>query len=192
MRLVLLGAPGSGKGTQATRLKEHLQVPHISTGDLLRAEVAAGSKLGLAAKEVMARGELVSDAIQLGMLEDRFSRPDTRGGFILDGYPRNLAQADALDTLLTRMGQPFDFAVQLEVPTELLVERIAGRAAAEGRADDNPESVRKRLDVYDSQTAPVIEFYRQHGQLTVVDGVGSLDEVFTRILEAVAPVREVG
>ena len=192
MRLVLLGAPGSGKGTQAARLKEHLQVPHISTGDLLRGEVAAGSTLGLAAKEVMARGELVSDAILLGMLEDRFSRPDTRGGFILDGYPRNLAQADALDTLLTRMGQPFDFAVQLDVPTELLVERIAGRAAAEGRADDNPDSVRKRLHVYESQTAPVIEFYRQHGQLTVVDGVGSLDEVFTRILEAVAPVREVG
>lgn len=192
MRLVLLGAPGSGKGTQAARLKDHLQVPHISTGDLLRAEVAAGSRLGLEAKGIMARGELVSDAILLGMLEDRFSRPDTRGGFILDGYPRNLAQADALDGLLSRMGQPFDYAVQLEVPTELLVERIAGRAAAEGRADDNPESVRKRLDVYDSQTAPVIEFYRQHGQLTVVDGVGSLDEVFTRILEAVAPVREVG
>ena len=192
MRLVLLGAPGSGKGTQAARLKDHLQVPHISTGDLLRAEVAAGSRLGLEAKGIMARGELVSDAILLGMLEDRFSRPDTRGGFILDGYPRNLAQADALDGLLSRMGQPFDYAVQLEVPTELLVERIAGRAAAEGRADDNPESVRKRLDVYDSQTAPVIEFYRQHGQLTVVDGVGTLDEVFTRILEAVAPVREVG
>jgi adenylate kinase len=192
MRLVLLGAPGSGKGTQAARLKEHLQVPHISTGDLLRAEVAAGSKLGLEAKGIMARGELVSDAILLGMLEDRFSRPDTAGGFILDGYPRNLAQADALDGLLSRLGQPFDFAVQLEVPTDLLVERIAGRAAAEGRADDNPESVRKRLDVYDSQTAPVIEFYRQHGQLTVVDGVGSLDEVFTRIIEAIAPVREVG
>ena len=128
MRLVLLGAPGSGKGTQATRLKEHLQVPHISTGDLLRAEVAAGSKLGLEAKEVMARGELVSDAILLGMLEDRFSRPDTRNGFILDGYPRNLAQADALDALLGRLKAPFDYAVQLDVPTELLVERIAGRA----------------------------------------------------------------
>ena len=192
MRLVLLGAPGSGKGTQAARLKDHLQVPHISTGDLLRAEVAAGSRLGLEAKEVMARGELVSDAILLGMLEDRFSRPDTRGGFILDGYPRNLAQADALDGLLSRMGQPFDYAVQLDVPTDLLVERIAGRAAAEGRADDNPESVRKRLDVYDSQTAPVIEFYRQHGQLTVVDGVGSLDEVFTRIVEAIDPAPEVG
>ena len=192
MRLVLLGAPGSGKGTQAARLKEHLQVPHISTGDLLRAEVAAGSPLGLEAKEVMARGELVSDAILLGMLEDRFSRPDTANGFILDGYPRNLAQADALDVLLKRIGQPMDAAVQLDVATELLVERIAGRATAEGRADDSPESVRTRLKVYDSQTAPVIEFYRTHGQLTVVDGVGTLDEVFTRIIEAIAPVREVG
>lgn len=192
MRLVLLGAPGSGKGTQAARLKEHLQVPHISTGDLLRAEVAAGSKLGLEAKEVMARGELVSDAILLGMLEDRFSRPDTARGFILDGYPRNLAQADALDGLLQRIGQPMDYAVQLEVPTELLVERIAGRAQAEGRADDSPESVRTRLRVYDQQTAPVIEFYRAHGQLTVIDGVGSLDEVFTRVVETIAPVREVG
>ena len=192
MRLVLLGAPGSGKGTQAARLKEHLQVPHISTGDLLRAEVAAGSPLGLAAKEVMARGELVSDAILLGMLEDRLSRPDTAGGFILDGYPRNLAQADALDGLLTRLKQPFDYAVQLDVPMELLVERIAGRAKAEGRADDSPESVRTRLKIYDDQTAPVIEYYRQHGQLTVVDGVGDLDDVFTRILEAIQPGHEVG
>ena len=192
MRLVLLGAPGSGKGTQAARLKEHLQVPHISTGDLLRAEVAAGSPLGLQAKEVMARGELVSDEILLGMLEDRFSRDDTKNGFILDGYPRNLAQADALDALLGRIGQPMDYAVQLEVPVELLVERIAGRAKAEGRADDSPESVRTRLKVYDDQTAPVIEFYRAHGQLTVIDGVGSLDEVFARIVEAIAPGKVVG
>ena len=192
MRLVLLGAPGSGKGTQAARLKEHLQVPHISTGDLLRAEVAAGTKLGLEAKEIMAAGNLVSDEILLGMLEDRFSRPDTAGGFILDGYPRNLAQADALDQLLGRIRQPMDYAVQLEVPTELLVERIAGRAKAEGRADDSPESVRNRLQVYDNSTAPVIEFYRQHGQLTVVDGVGSLDQVFTRIVEALEPAPTVG
>ena len=217
MRLVLLGAPGSGKGTQASRLKSHLQVPHISTGDLLRAEVAAGSRLGLEAKEVMARGELVSDAILLGMLEDRFSRADTTGGFILDGYPRNLAQAAALDALLQRIGQPMDFAVQLEVDNALLVERLAGRAKAEGRepegmdpataagaargaggppppprADDEPEAVRKRLAVYDEQTAPVIEFYRTHGQLTVVDGIGTLDEVFDRILEAIAPATQVG
>jgi adenylate kinase len=192
MRLLLLGAPGSGKGTQAARLKDSLGVPHISTGDLLRAEVAAGSKLGLEAKEVMARGELVSDAILLGMLEDRFSRADTANGFILDGYPRNLAQADALDKLLARIGQPMDFAVQLEVPSELLVERIAGRAKAEGRADDQPDAVRKRLQVYESQTAPVIDFHRQHGQLTVVDGVGGLDEVFTRIIEAISPGHDVG
>ena len=192
MRLVLLGAPGSGKGTQAARLKEHLQVPHISTGDLLRAEVAAGSPLGLEAKGVMARGELVSDAILLGMLEDRLSRPDCGNGFILDGYPRNLAQAAALDQLLSQLKQTFDHAVQLDVATELLVERIAGRAQAEGRADDTPESVRTRLQVYNDQTAPVIGYYRQHGQLTVVDGVGSLDEVFTRIIEAIQPGHEVG
>lgn len=192
MRLVLLGAPGSGKGTQAARLKEHLQVPHISTGDLLRAEVAAGSPLGLQAKEVMARGELVSDDILLGMLKDRFSRDDTRAGFILDGYPRNLAQAAALDELLAALGQKFDAAVQLTVDNELIIERLAGRAKAEGRADDNPESVRKRLEVYDQQTAPVIEFYRQHGQLTIVDGVGGLDEVFNRIIEAIAPEKAVG
>ena len=192
MRLVLLGAPGTGKGTQAARLKEYLRVPHISTGDLLRAEVAAGSPLGLQAKEVMERGELVSDDILLGMLRERFSREDTKSGFILDGYPRNLAQAAALDELLGSLGQKFDAAVQLTVDNEQIIERLAGRAKAEGRADDNPESVRKRLEVYDAQTAPVIEFYRQHGQLTVVDGVGSLDEVFNRIVEAISPAKAVG
>ena len=192
MRLVLLGAPGSGKGTQAARLREQLGVPHISTGDLLRAEVAAGSPLGLQAKEVMARGDLVSDDILLGMLEDRLARDDVRSGFILDGYPRNLAQADALTALLERIGQPMDAAVQLDVPSELLVERIAGRAKAEGRADDTPESVRTRLKVYSDQTEPVVDFFRQRGKLSVVDGVGSLDDVFARIISALKPVPEVG
>lgn len=192
MRLILLGAPGSGKGTQASRLKDHLQVPHISTGDLLRAEVAAGSELGIAAKEVMARGELVSDEILLGMLKSRLSRDDCKAGFILDGYPRNVAQANALDALLASIQQPLEAAVQLEVPTELLVERIAGRAKAEGRADDSPESVRTRLKVYNEQTAPVVDFYRNHGNLTVVNGVGELDEVFTRIIEAIDTAASVG
>lgn len=192
MRLVLLGAPGSGKGTQAARLKQHLGVPHISTGELLRAEVAAGSPLGLEAKAVMARGELVSDAILLGMLEDRFSRPDTAGGFILDGYPRNLAQAAALDELLARIGQPVDQAVQLEVAEDLLVERLAGRAAEEGRADDTPEAVRNRLRVYGEQTAPVVGHYREQGKLASVDGVGALDEVFARITAAIGAPQPAG
>jgi adenylate kinase len=192
MRLVLLGAPGSGKGTQAARLKEHLQVPHISTGDLLRAEVAAGSALGLQAKVVMDRGDLVSDEILLGMLEDRLSRPDVSGGFILDGYPRNLAQADALGRLLARIGQPMDHAVQLEVDTDLLVARIAGRAKEQGRVDDSPESVRNRLNVYNEVTAPVVDYYRQRGMLKVVHGEGSMDDVFTRIVEALSVGADLG
>ena len=192
MRLVLLGAPGSGKGTQATRLREHLQVPHISTGDLLRAAVAAGTPLGLKAKAVMEAGNLVSDDIVLGMLEERLGKDDARAGFVLDGYPRNLAQARALDQLLARLKQPVDIAVQLDVDTALLVERIAGRAALEGRADDTPESVRNRLNVYNEQTAPVVDFYRQNGKLACVHGEGSMDEVFNRIVEAMNPTSDVG
>jgi adenylate kinase len=185
MRLVLLGAPGSGKGTQATRLKEQLGVPHISTGDLLRAAVAAGTPLGLQAQAVMARGELVSDEIVLGMLEERFSQPDIARGFILDGYPRNLAQASALDALLHRLNLPVDVAVQLDVSTELLIQRIAGRAQAEGRADDTPDAVANRLRVYSNQTAPVIDYYRERGRLVCVFGVGALEEVSGRILAAI-------
>jgi adenylate kinase len=192
MRLVLLGAPGSGKGTQATRLKDYLDVPHVSTGELLRAAVAAGTPLGLQAKGVMEAGGLVPDDVVLGMLEERLLLPDTRNGFILDGYPRNLAQANALTALLLKLRQPVDIAVQLDVDTEILVERLAGRAQAEGRADDSPESVRKRLGVYESHTAPVVDFYRNLGKLAHLDGVGSLDEVFTRITEALAGSADVG
>jgi adenylate kinase len=186
MRLVLLGAPGSGKGTQAAKLKEHFAVPHISTGELLRAEVAAGTPLGRQAKAVMDTGELVSDAILLGMLEDRLSRPDTANGFILDGYPRNLVQAGALDALLGRLGQPVDIAVQLDVGGELLIQRLAGRASESGRSDDSPDAVRNRLRVYQDQTAPVIDYYRGRGKLACVYGVGSVEEVFARILAAIA------
>jgi adenylate kinase len=185
MRLVLLGAPGSGKGTQATRLKEALNVPHISTGELLRAAVKAGTPLGLKAKAVMDAGNLVSDEIVLEMLEERLGQADVAGGFILDGYPRNLAQSHALDALLTRLKQPVDVAVQLDVGTDLLIQRLAGRAQSEGRADDSPEAVGNRLRVYTDQTAPVIDFYRTRGKLICVYGVGSVEDVLARVLAAI-------
>jgi adenylate kinase len=184
MRLVLLGAPGSGKGTQAAMLKAALKVPHISTGDLLRAAVKAGTPLGVKAKAVMEAGKLVSDDIVLGMLEERLAQPDAKGGFILDGYPRNLAQCEALEALLARINQPLDIAIKLKVPSELIVDRIAGRAAAEGRKDDTPETVRERLRVYAEQTAPVAEHFAAIGHLRIVDGVGEVDDVFKRIVAA--------
>ncbi|MEO7323390.1 MAG: adenylate kinase [Dokdonella sp.] len=184
MRLVLLGAPGSGKGTQAEILKAELGVPHVSTGDLLRAAVKAGTPLGLKAKAVMDTGLLVSDDIVLAMLEDRLAQPDATGGFILDGYPRNVAQCEALEILLARMGQPLEIAIKLDVPSELIVERIAGRAAAQGRKDDTPETVRERLRVYAEQTEPVANQFAQIGKLKVVDGVGELADVSRRIVAA--------
>jgi adenylate kinase len=184
MRLVLLGAPGSGKGTQATTLKTALGVPHVSTGDLLRAAVKAGTPLGIKAKAVMEAGQLVSDEIVLGMLEERLAEADAKAGFILDGYPRNVAQCAALESLLARIGQPLDVAVKLEVPNELIVQRIAGRAAAEGRKDDSPETVRERLRIYAEQTEPVAGYFAEQGKLVTIDGVGELDEVFKRITAA--------
>jgi len=185
MRIVVLGAPGSGKGTQAARLKNELGIAHISTGDLLRGQVAARTPLGLKAREVMEAGRLVSDEIVLGMLEERVSQPDASKGFILDGYPRNVAQCVALEALLARIGQPLDVAILLHVPEEMLVARLAGRAAAEGRTDDNPETVRQRLHVYEQQTAPVAEHFREIDALVEVDGVGPFDEVYARILRAI-------
>jgi adenylate kinase len=184
MRLVLLGAPGSGKGTQAARLKTALGVPHISTGDMLRAAVAAGTAMGLKAKAVMDAGQLVSDDILLGMLEERLAQADAKAGFILDGYPRNLAQAAALDHLLAKLGQPLDAVVKLDVPNEAIIGRCEIRFKAEGRADDNPDTVRKRLGIYAEQTAPVADFYASRGKLQVVDGVGELAEVTARIERA--------
>jgi adenylate kinase len=183
MRLVLFGAPGSGKGTQATRLKERLGVPHISTGDLLRAEIKEGTELGLKAKGLMDQGILLSDDIMLGIIEHRLSQPDAKPGFILDGYPRNLAQAAALDDVLARIGQPLDVVVKLDVPDQAIVGRCEVRFEKEGRPDDNPDTVKKRLAIYAEQTAPVADFYKQRGKLQVVEGVGELDEVTQRVLD---------
>ena len=180
MRIVIMGAPGSGKGTQAALIVKELGLDHISTGDLLRAAVAEGSELGRRAKEVMDRGELVSDEIVLGLLEERL-RTGGENGFILDGFPRNIAQAKALDTLLERLGQPADEALQIDVDEEQVVERIAKRAALEGRSDDTEETVRNRLRVYAEQTAPVVDFYAHKGILSRVLGDGSIEEVFERI-----------
>ncbi|MEE8496056.1 MAG: adenylate kinase [Xanthomonadales bacterium] len=182
MRIVLLGAPGSGKGTQAVRLVEKLEQPHISTGELLRSAVEAGTELGQKAREVMDRGELVSDDIMLGLIEERLSRDDVKNGFILDGYPRNIAQAEALDGLLKRLGQPVNEALQIDVDTEVVVQRIAGRAAEEDRSDDTEEVVRNRLRVYAEQTAPVVEYYAAKGVLSRVMGQGTPEEVFQRIM----------
>lgn len=182
MRIVLLGAPGSGKGTQAALLVEALGLPHISTGVLLRAAVAAGSPLGQAARAIMDRGELVSDDIMLGLIEERLTKGDMAAGFILDGYPRNLSQAEALDALLKKLNQPVEQALQIDVDQEEVIQRIAGRAAAEGRSDDSEEVVRNRMRVYAEQTAPVVDYYARQGLLTRILGQGSINDVFQRIM----------
>ncbi len=184
MRIVLLGPPGSGKGTQAKRLKVELDAAHVSTGDLLRAAVKAGTPLGRKARAVMESGQLVSDAIVLGLLEERLGQADTVAGFILDGYPRNLAQANALDELLARLARPLDAVVKLTVPDAAIVKRCELRFEEEHRADDNPDTVRKRLAVYARQTAPVADYYAQRGLLTEVDGVGAIEAVSGRVLAA--------
>jgi adenylate kinase len=186
MRIVLLGPPGSGKGTQAVLLKERLGVPHISTGDLLRAAVAAGSTLGLKAKEAMDAGELVSDQLMLGLIEERMGSDDVKAGYILDGYPRNLAQARALDELLGRLEMPVQKALALVVDEEHIVARIAKRAAEEGRSDDSEEVVRNRLAVYREQTAPVTGHYKSAGLLAEIDGIGSIGEIHQRLLDALS------
>jgi adenylate kinase len=184
MRIVLLGPPGSGKGTQAALLKERLGVPHISTGDLLRAAVAAGTPLGLKAKAAMDAGELVSDELVLGLIEERLGADDVKAGYILDGYPRNLAQARALDELLGRLELPVQKALSLSVDEDAIVQRLAKRAEEEGRSDDNEAVVRNRLQVYHEQTAPVAGHYRDAGLLEDIDGIGTVDEINQRLTDA--------
>jgi adenylate kinase len=211
MRIVFLGAPGSGKGTQAKRLMDEFRMLQISTGDLLRGAVAAGTALGIKAQVAMDAGDLVSDDIVLGILRDRLGKGDTGHGFILDGFPRNLAQAEALDGVLAEVGQPLDAVVLLDVDADVLMKRLTGRrtcsvtgkllniyfspqteldacVAAGGelihRADDNEETISNRLRVYREQTEPLVAHYRDTGLLKTVSGEGEIDAVYRRLRQA--------
>lgn len=212
MRIVMLGAPGSGKGTQAQRLQQEHGILQISTGDLLRRAVADKTPLGLKAKAVMDAGELVSDEIVLGMIEERIARPDAAAGFALDGYPRNSKQAEDLEAVLAKNGLKLDAAVLMDVDFDILMKRLTGRrtCSATGkvlniyfsspkeleecrkaggelvqRADDNEATIRNRLQVYEKQTAPLIDYYRQRGILKTVDATGEVDSVYRRFKEAI-------
>jgi len=178
VRLVLVGPPGAGKGTQAVRLAERLDVPHISTGDLFRANLSENTPLGLAAKRFMDAGELVSDEVTVGMVRERLAEEDAAKGFILDGFPRTVAQADALSEFLHADGNELDAVVALEVPEDLLVRRLLGR----GRTDDTEEVIRRRQEIYRAETAPLLEHYRD--RLISVDAVGEIDEITERVLDA--------
>jgi adenylate kinase len=210
MNVILLGPPGAGKGTQAKILEDKYSLKQLSTGDMLRAAAAEGTELGRKAKAVMDRGELVSDDIVVGIIADRLKRPDVKKGFILDGFPRNTAQAESLDRMLTSRGDRLDKVIQLKVDDEELIKRLAGRytcakcgkgyhdtlaptrkpgvcdncgsAELVRRPDDNPETVRERLRVYNSQTAPLISYYGKKGALETVDGMAGIDEV-ARLIE---------
>jgi adenylate kinase len=192
MRLILLGPPGAGKGTQAKRLVERFNTIQLSTGDMLRAAVAAGTPVGLRAKDVMARGDLVPDDVVVAIVADRISEQDAQHGFILDGFPRTVAQAEALDRMLEQKGLALDAVIELKVNETALLSRIEGRAAsmaARGevlRADDNPESVKKRLDAYRAQTAPLAGYYAGKGMLRAVDGMASIDDVTAAIAETLS------
>ncbi len=209
MNLILLGAPGAGKGSQAAHLVKKLQVPHVSTGDMLREARRSGTELGRKAAEYMDAGKLVPDEVVIGLVEERLSRPDAAKGFILDGFPRTVGQADALLALLDRMGRKVDHVLLLDVPEEVLVRRLSGRrscpkcgrpyhveftppkrdglcddcgAELVWREDDRPEAVRQRLKVYEEQTAPLIDYFERKGLLRRVDGQGTVEEVLGRVL----------
>jgi adenylate kinase len=184
MRLILLGPPGAGKGTQAEILVKAYGIPQLSTGNILRAAIAAKTPMGLAAKEIMDRGDLVSDEIVNGIVSERLDAEDCKPGFILDGYPRTIPQAGALDQMLTDKGMGLDAVVELTADAEILIARVINRSKESNRADDNPDVIRNRLSVYAEQTAPLVEFYRGKGLLKTVDGMSSVDEVTAAIRRA--------
>jgi adenylate kinase len=177
MNLILFGPPAAGKGTQAKRLVDGRGMVQLSTGDMLRAAIAAQSELGKKVEGILARGELVSDDIVVSLIEERLPEADAAGGAIFDGFPRTLAQARALDDMLARRGAKIDKVVRLKVDDQALLDRIAGRFAESGRPDDNPDSFKVRLGAYNEQTAPLLPYYEKQGKLTEVDGMGSIDQV---------------
>ncbi|MGD1935460.1 MAG: adenylate kinase [Candidatus Phaeomarinobacter sp.] len=184
MNLIFLGPPGAGKGTQAGRVETAHGLVQLSTGDMLRAAVAAGTDIGKQAKEIMERGDLVPDEVVVKIISDRIEEKDCANGFILDGFPRTTGQAEALDTMLEEKGLKLNAVIEIRVDDSILVDRIRTRAAETGgdRADDNEETLKKRLEVYHAQTAPLIPYYESQGKLLVVDGMNSIDDV-TRDIE---------
>lgn len=185
-RMVLLGPPGAGKGTQAARIGERLGIPAISTGDIFRAHVAGSTELGRRARAYMDKGEYVPDSVTNAMVADRLAEDDAASGFLLDGYPRTAAQVDALDDTLSERGEALDVVVEITADADVVVERLLGRAAEQGRADDTEPVIRRRLKVYAEATAPLAAIYEGRGLLLRVDGMGGVDEVTDRIMAALA------
>jgi adenylate kinase len=183
-RLLIIGPPGAGKGTQAALLAESFGIPAISTGDIFRYNVKNETELGLKAKAFMDRGEYVPDSLTNDLVRDRLAKADAEAGFLLDGYPRTVDQVQELDAILSESGRKLDVVVQLTADYEELVRRLAGRAALEGRADDTPDVIRRRLEVYDEQTAVLIDIYAARGLVARIDGLGEISEVTGRIIEA--------
>jgi adenylate kinase len=189
LSIVMLGAPGAGKGTQAVRIAETHGIPHISTGEMLRAAIAAGSELGQKVKGIVESGALVPDELIVEVIRERLAQPDAKNGFVLDGFPRTIVQAEALDALLAELGRPLQIVLELELSEETAVERMLGRAAEQGRADDTPEVIKNRFAVYRRETEPLSSYYRSTGILVAVDSSPGLDEVFAeieRVLDDVA------
>lgn len=184
MNLILFGPPAAGKGTQAKRLVEARKMVQLSTGDMLRAAIASGSELGKRVAGVMERGDLVTDEIVIALIEERLPEAEAAGGAIFDGFPRTLAQAEALDAMLKSRGAKIDLVLRLKVDDAALTQRIAGRFAESGRPDDNPESFKVRLDAYNTQTAPLLPYYQGQGKLQEVDGMGSIEAVAAGIDKA--------